>query len=83
MLDDPKTCALYLNDALDSCEPAEVADALRVLRKANRCKLRSLGAGGQMPLAEMFEILEQVGLRLVAVPARPVTRPSRAETSAE
>ena len=81
MLDDPKTCALYLNDALDSCEAGEVADALRILRKASQCKLRSLNGGGQMQLAEMFEILEQAGLRLVAVPARPSPRLDRARTT--
>ncbi len=83
MMEDPKTCALYLNDALEASEAAEVADALRILRKANQCKLRSLAGGGHMQLSEMFEILEQVGLRLVAVPAQPIPRVVRPKTAVE
>ncbi len=69
--DDPKTCALYLNDALDTSDASEVADALRVIRQTVNCQVRSLNGGSQMHLAEVFDILDTAGIRLVAIPTKP------------
>ncbi len=67
-LDDPKTCAHYLSDALETCRADEIAEALRDIGRANGCKLQSLSGGGSMHLAEIIEILEGAGIRLVAIP---------------
>ncbi|MGF1552684.1 MAG: hypothetical protein ACFBWO_09315 [Paracoccaceae bacterium] len=61
---------LLLNDALETGVAAEVAGALRLMGD-DRVKVRSLHGGGSMNLAEAFAILEQSGLRLVAVPTLP------------
>lgn len=85
LFDDPKICALYLNDALDKSEAGAVAEALRNIRRANQIKARSLNAGCHMHLAELFDILESTGVRLVAVPARApeagATPPREPETA--
>lgn len=70
LFDDPKICALYLNDALDKSEAGAVAEALRNIRRANKIKSESLNGGRHMHLAELFDILESTGVRLVAVPTR-------------
>lgn len=74
LFDDPKICALYLNDALDKSEAGAVADALRNIRRANKIKSESLNGGRHMHLAELFDILESTGVRLVAVPMRQSDR---------
>ena len=68
-LDDPKTCAHYLSDALETCLADEIAEALRDIGRANGCKVQSLTGGGNMHLAEIVDILERAGILLVAIPA--------------
>ena len=67
-LKDPKTCALYLSDALETRQIGEVIDALRDIRRANGGKVQSLNGGNIMQLAEVMEILEDAGIHLVAEP---------------
>lgn len=74
--DDQKVNLLLLNDALETGEAAEVAAALAAMPSRADAKIRSLRGGGAMHLAEVFDILDNAGLRLVAVPARP-TRTAR------
>jgi DNA-binding phage protein len=67
-LDDPKTCALYLSDALETSQVNEIAEALRDIGRANDCKVQSLNGGANMHLAELIDILDGAGIRLVAIP---------------
>jgi DNA-binding phage protein len=68
--DDRKIDLLLLNDALETGEPLEVAAVLGHLRSRNRSKIRSLQGGASMHLAEVLDILQGAGFRLVAVPTR-------------
>jgi DNA-binding phage protein len=70
-LSNPKTCALYLSDALETCQIAEISEALRDIRRANGSKVHSLTDGGHMHLAEIMDILKGAGICLVAVPVSP------------
>lgn len=67
-LKDPKTCSLYLSDALETRQIDEIIGALRDIRRANGGKVQSLSDNGHMQLAEVLEILESAGLHLVAEP---------------
>jgi DNA-binding phage protein len=68
---DPKTCALYLSDALETNRPDDISEALRDIGRANGNKVQTLGGGGGMRLDEILDILERAGLRLSAIPASP------------
>lgn len=65
-LSDAKTCALYLNDALETSQAGEIAEALRDIRRANGSTVRSMT--DDMHLAEVMQVLESAGIRLVALP---------------
>jgi DNA-binding phage protein len=67
-LSNPKTRALYLSDALETCQIAEISEALFDIRRANGSKVNSLADGGHMHLAEIMVILKGAGICLVAVP---------------
>jgi DNA-binding phage protein len=70
-LNDPKTCALYLSDVLETCQADAIAEALRDIRRANSSRVQSLNDGSHMHLAEVMDILKGAGIRLVAVTVSP------------
>ena len=69
-LDNPRTCALYLNDAMESGDVGTIIEALRDIARRKGSRVRSLGAGETVHLAEMMEILRDAGVRLVAEPRK-------------
>lgn len=66
ILTDPRTCALYLSDALESGRVGEVSEALRDIGRASGAKVCTLR--GEVGLAELMSILDAAGIILVAVP---------------
>lgn len=73
-LDDPKTCSLYLSDALETGRIDEISGALNDIRRANGSTVLSLMGGGDMSLTEMLDILDAAGVCLVAVPKAATRR---------
>lgn len=69
LLSDPKTCAYLLNDALESADAAEVAAAVKIIQKAHGSKIESIGPLAAMSMAEVMDVLENAGVRLVAIPS--------------
>ena len=67
-MDRPVENALLLNDALETGRLGDIADALSRIRNGNAATIRSIAQGGGMHLAELMDILQSAGLRLVAVP---------------
>lgn len=70
LLSDAKTCAYLLNDALESADVAEVAAAAKIIQKEHGSKIQSIGPLGAMTVAELLDVLENAGVRLVAIPRR-------------
>jgi probable addiction module antidote protein len=84
-LDDPEAIAAYMTDALDSDDPAFIADALGVVARARGMSevareagvsreslYRALSAEGNPEFATVLRVVRALGLRLSAVPARRV-----------
>jgi probable addiction module antidote protein len=82
-LDDPEAIAAYMSDALESDDPAFVADALGVVARARGMSevareagvsreslYRALSAEGNPEFATVLRVVRALGLRLSAVPAR-------------
>jgi probable addiction module antidote protein len=81
-LDDPEAIAAYMSDALESDDPAFVADALGVVARARGMSevareagvsreslYRALSAEGNPEFATVLRVVRALGLRLSAVPA--------------
>lgn len=66
-LGDPRTCALYLSDAFETCRIGDIAAALEDVRRAHGARVQSLAGGGEMHLAELIDILDGAGICLVAI----------------
>ncbi len=84
VLTTPARCAFFLTDALQTKDPAQIADALGVLARArgmrevakkaglNRESLyRILSTQGNPEIATVLRVLQVLGLDLVAQPAKP------------
>lgn len=69
-LGDPRTCALYLSDAFETCRIDEITAALDDVRRANGSRLRSLSGASEIRLVEVLDILDGAGIRLTAVQKR-------------
>jgi probable addiction module antidote protein len=82
-LDDPEAIAAYMSDALESEDPAFIADALGVVARARGMSeiareagvsreslYRALSAGGNPEFATVLRVVRALGLRLAAVPAK-------------
>jgi probable addiction module antidote protein len=82
-LDDSESIAAYMNEALESEDPAFVADALGVVARARGMSevarragvsreslYRSLSTDGNPELATVLRVLRALGLRLSASAAR-------------
>lgn len=80
-LDDPESVAAYMTDALESGDPAFVADALGVIARARGMSevaheaglsreslYRALSTEGNPEFATVLRVLRALGLRLSAVP---------------
>jgi probable addiction module antidote protein len=83
VLTTPQRCAYFLTDALETRDPAQIADALGVLARArgmrevakkaglNRESLyRILSDKGNPEIATVLRVLQVLGLELVAQPAK-------------
>jgi probable addiction module antidote protein len=81
-LDDADAIAAYMSDALESDDPAFVADALGVVARARGMSevareagvsreslYRALSAEGNPEFATVLRVMRALGLRLSAVPA--------------
>jgi probable addiction module antidote protein len=82
-LDDSESIAAYLTDALESNDPAFVADALGVLARARGMSevareagvsreslYRALSADGNPEFATVLKVMRALGLQLLAAPLR-------------
>lgn len=82
-LDDSESIAAYMSDALESEDPAFVADALGVIARARGMSevareagvsreslYRSLSTDGNPEFATVLRVIRALGLRLSATPAR-------------
>ncbi|HWA47303.1 MAG TPA: addiction module antidote protein [Dongiaceae bacterium] len=91
----PERCAYFLTDALETKDPAQIADALGVLARArgmrevakkaglNRESLyRILSTQGNPEIATVLRVLQVLGLKLVAQPAKKPKRKSAAARKA-
>ena len=80
-LDDSESIAAYMSDALESEDPAFVADALGVVARAHGMSevarkaglsreslYRALSADGNPEFATILRVVQALGLRLSAVP---------------
>ena len=80
-LDDSESIAAYLSDALESDDPAFVADALGVVARARGMSevarvagvsqeslYRALSADGNPELATVLKVMRALGLQLSATP---------------
>lgn len=83
-LDDNESIAAYMSDALESEDPAFVADALGVVARARGMSevareagvsreslYRSLSTDGNPEFATVLRVVRALGLRLSAAPVRP------------
>ncbi len=83
VLTTPERCAYFLTDALETKDPAQIADALGVLARArgmrevakkaglNRESLyRILSTQGNPEIATVLRVLQVLGLDLVAKPSK-------------
>ena len=83
-LDDNESIAAYMSDALESEDPAFVADALGVVARARGMSevareagvsreslYRSLSTDGNPEFATVLRVVRALGLRLSATPVRP------------
>jgi len=92
VLTTPQRCAYFLTDALETRDPAQIADSLGVLARAlgmrevakkaglNRESLyRILSDKGNPEIATVLRVLQVLGLELVAQPAKAKrsTKPSK------
>ena len=81
-LDDSESIAAYMSDALESEDPAFVADALGVVTRARGMSevaskaglsreslYRALSADGNPEFATILRVIQALGLRLSATPA--------------
>jgi probable addiction module antidote protein len=81
-LDDPDAIAAYMSEALESEDPAFIADALGVVARAKGMSevarqagvsreslYRALSADGNPEFATVLRVVRALGLRLSAVPA--------------
>jgi len=81
-LDDEAALAAYLTDALDTGDPAFIADALGVIARAHgmtkvardaglsrESLYRALGPDGNPELGTVLRVLRALGLRLSITPA--------------
>ena len=68
LLDDAKTCAYLLNDALECADVAEVAAAVRIVQRSHGSTVHGIGPMTSMTVAEMLDVLENAGVQLVAIP---------------
>lgn len=82
-LDDRESIAAYMSDALESEDPAFVADALGVVARARGMSeiareagvsreslYRSLSSDGNPELATVLKVMHALGLRLSVTPIR-------------
>jgi probable addiction module antidote protein len=80
-LDDSESIAAYLTDALESGDPAFIADALGVVARARGMSevareagvsreslYRALSADGNPEFATVLRVLQALGLQLAAIP---------------
>ena len=95
VLTTPERCAYFLTDALETKDPAQIADALGVLARArgmrevakkaglNRESLyRILSTQGNPEIATVLRVLQVLGLDLVARPAKAKRKSSGARKAA-
>jgi probable addiction module antidote protein len=88
-------CAYYLTDALETNDPAAIADALGVIARARGMSeiakktglrreglYKMLSAQGNPELATLLRILQAIGVQLVAEPAK-IRRTTGGKTSAK
>ncbi len=91
----PEDCVHFLNDALETKNPAQIAQALGVLARAkgmsevarktglNREGLyRILSDKGNPEIATILRVLQVLGVELVAQPAKPKRRSGAARKAA-
>ena len=82
-LDDSESIAAYMSDALESEDPAFVADALGVVARARGMSevareagmsreslYRALSTDGNPEFATVLRVMRALGLRLSAIPAQ-------------
>lgn len=80
-LDDSESIAAYLSDALESGDPAFIADALGVVARARGMSevareagvsreslYRALSADGNPEFATVLRVMQALGLQLAAIP---------------
>jgi probable addiction module antidote protein len=95
VLTTPQRCAYFLTDALETKDPAQIADALGVLARArgmrevakkaglNRESLyRILSDKGNPEIATVLRVLQVLGLELVAQPAKAKRKAATAKKAA-
>ena len=88
-------CAYYLTDALETNDPAAIADALGVIARARGMSeiakktglrreglYKMLSAQGNPELATLLRILQAIGVQLVAEPVK-IRRKTGGKTSAK
>lgn len=82
-------CAYYLTDALETNDPAAIADALGVIARARGMSeiakktglrreglYKMLSSQGNPELTTVLRILQAIGIQLVAEPAKVKRKPS-------
>ncbi|MGA7524884.1 MAG: addiction module antidote protein [Acidobacteriaceae bacterium] len=82
-LDDPESIAAYMTEALETGDPAFIADALGIVARARgmgeiaqeaglsrESLYRALSADGNPEFATVLRVVRALGLRLSAAPAK-------------
>jgi probable addiction module antidote protein len=91
----PEDCAYFLTDALETNDPAQIAQALGVLARARGMSViakrtglsreglyKVLGDKGNPEIATILRILQVLDLKLVVQPAKPKRKTAAARKAA-
>lgn len=89
ILTTPERCAYFLTDALQTKDPAQIADALGVLARAKGMRevakktglsreglYKILSENGNPQIATILRVLQVLGVELVAQPAKTKHKPA-------
>ncbi len=95
ILTTPEHCAHFLTDALETKDPAQIADALGVLARAKGMRevakktglsreglYKILSDKGNPQIATILRVLQVLGVELVAQPAKTKRKPTPSKKAA-
>ncbi len=91
----PEDCAYFINDALETKDPAQIAQALGVLARAKGMRevakktglsreglYKILSDKGNPEIATILRVLQVLGVELVAQPAKTKRKPAASRKAA-